>query len=286
MVRIRGLIKIRSVLRCETGLRIGGTPGATEIGGVENVIVKDPLTQLPYIPGSSLKGAMRSKYELFSNAKLTDKLRVRLHVCGDLGCDICTVFGTLPELVTKAQSRQAAEGDAEGAIVLTRLRVADAHATDDTLNSWKVFGAIEVKGENALDRLTSKANPRWVERVPRGSEFDVRMSYFVFESESNDWKRDVERLRVVFESMKLVEEDYLGGYGSRGYGRVRFKDISLTVHSRAYFRNPKEGNATMRLPESQGGEKQKEAAFGSLDDVLEAFEQLRSKIIEHLKSSD
>ncbi|MEM0348784.1 MAG: type III-A CRISPR-associated RAMP protein Csm3 [Candidatus Caldarchaeum sp.] len=271
MVRIAGFIKVNALLSCLTGLRIGGTPGGTEIGGVENVVIKDPFTQEPYIPGSSLKGAMRSKYELYRDLPLSTKLKMSIHLCDNIDCDVCIVFGRQPELVEKQQSQES--GEVQNILSLTRLRVSDSYATDQTRNRWRVFGSIEVKGENALDRLTSKANPRWVERIPKDSEFEVNMSYLVFDGEGNNGKRDVERFKIVFEAMKLVEEDYLGGYGSRGYGRIKFKNIVFKVISPNHFSNPKDG--VMKIPA--------EGYYETVDDVLTNIEDVKSQIMQFLK---
>jgi len=226
---LKGVVKIDFVLHCLTGLRIGVGAGGGEIGGVENVVIKDPLTQDPYIPGSSLKGAMRSRYELYRGLQLSKKLTVQMHLCGDPNCDVCVVFGRMPELLKDV------EQSTDQILNLTRLRVWDAFATAETRRNWNTFGSVEVKGENAIDRLTAAANPRHVERVVKGSEFECKMDFFIF-----DGGRDAERLRVVFEALKLVEEDYLGAYGSRGYGRVSFRNFRVRVLNRNYFANPAE----------------------------------------------
>jgi len=233
-IYLRGVLEIEAVIHCVTGLRIGSGPEVMEIGGVENVVVRDPLTRLPYIPGSALKGAMRSHYELFSDKPINHvvvksgekKLPIRIHLCGNPDCEICRVFGRTPEKIYEGDSQAD-----ENMIYTTRLKVDDAYPTIETIEKWESFlpGGVEVKWENVLDRLTSQANPRQVERVPAGSEFNVKMSYKVFD------EKDVDNIRVVVRSMKLVEDDYLGGYGSRGYGRVRFKNISATLKKREYY---------------------------------------------------
>jgi CRISPR-associated protein Csm3 len=83
LVVLQGVVKIGFIMRCETGLRIGGVARGGEIGGVENIIVRDPFTQEPYVPGSSLKGAMRSRYELYKGL-VGDKI----HLCKDLNCEV------------------------------------------------------------------------------------------------------------------------------------------------------------------------------------------------------
>lgn len=271
MVRLAGIVKVGSLLTCLTGLRIGGTAESIEIGGIENVVIKDPFTQEPYIPGSSLKGAMRSKYELFQNKPIDKKMRI--HLCGDIGCDVCSVFGTQPERVEEQSAPDEAKNVDRNLLSITRLRVSDSFATDETRRKWKVFGSVEVKGENALDRLTSKANPRWVERVPKDSEFEVKMSYFIFDGDGADAKKDVEHLKVVFEAMKLVEEDYLGGYGSRGYGRVKFNNIALKILAPSHFTNPNDG-VKMIPPEG---------SYNSVDEVLTKFEEIKTHIRSFLQ---
>lgn len=270
MVRLVGIVKLDSLLTCLTGLRIGGTAESIEIGGVENVVIKDPFTQEPYIPGSSLKGSMRSKYELFTNKPIDKKMRI--HLCGDINCDVCSVFGIQPERVGR-QSEGGQPNDVDRSLLsITRLRVSDSFATDETRRKWKVFGSVEVKGENALDRLTSKANPRWVERVPKDSEFEVKMSYFIFDGDGANAARDVERLKVVFEAMKLVEEDYLGGYGSRGYGRVKFKKIAFKVLAPTHFTNPNDG--VKNIPQ--------EGIYQTVDDVLINIEDIKFQVKKFL----
>jgi CRISPR-associated protein Csm3 len=227
---LKGIVKIDFILHCLTGLRIGGTAGGREIGGVENIVIKDPLTQEPYIPGSSLKGAMRARYELYKGYSLSKKLTVQMHLCEDQNCEVCVVFGRMPEFVEGTQQQSGQQ-----ILNLTRLRVWDAFATEDTKRRWSTFGSVEVKGENAIDRITGRANPRFVERIAKGSEFECKMGFFIF-----DDARDVERLRVVFEALKFVEEDYLGAYGSRGYGRVSFRGLKVRVFNTDYFARPSE----------------------------------------------
>jgi len=231
-ISLKGVLEIEMIMECLTGLRIGGGPEAMEIGGVENVVIKDPLTRLPYVPGSSLKGAMRAHYELFSKEPINHEVvrgpqKIRIHMCGKPDCEICRVFGRTPEKLESEGGGQVPDN----MIYTTRLKIDDAYPTNDTIEKWKSSSpeGVEVKYENVLDRLTSRANPRGVERVPRGSEFRVTMSYKIFD------EKDVENVSVVFQSLKLVEDGYLGAYGSRGYGRVRFKNISMRLKKREYY---------------------------------------------------
>jgi CRISPR-associated protein Csm3 len=231
---LKGVLEIEMTMECLTGLRIGAGPEVMEIGGVENVVIRDPLTRLPYVPGSSLKGAMRAHYELFSTRPINHEVvkgpqKIRMHMCKDPDCEICRVFGRTPEKLESGGAGQTQDN----MIYATRLKVDDAYPAEETVKRWEAFltEGVEVKYENVLDRLTSRANPRAVERVPKGSEFRVTMSYKIFD------RADVENVDIIFQSLKLVEDDYLGGYGSRGYGRVRFKNISMRLKKREYYEN-------------------------------------------------
>jgi CRISPR-associated protein Csm3 len=114
-----------------------------------------------------------------------------------------------------------------------RLRVFDAYPTWESMQ--KLQGTLgeniftEIKTENAINRLTSRANPRKVERVPAGVVFFGEMAFHLFA------KEDPELLKVVFEGMRLLEDDYLGGYGSRGSGKVRFENIEVVFRPKAYY---------------------------------------------------
>jgi CRISPR-associated protein Csm3 len=262
---LKGVLEIEMVMECLTGLRIGAGPEAMEIGGAENLVVKDPLTRLPYVPGSSLKGAMRARYELFSTRPINHEVvkgpqRIRMHMCEDPDCEICRVFGRTPE---KLESREAG-GAQDNMIYTTRLKIDDAYPTEETIGRWRDFSpeGVEVKWENVLDRLTSRANPRAVERVPRGSEFKITMSYKIFDQE------DVKNVVVIFQSLKLVEDDYLGGYGSRGYGRVRFKNITMRLKKREYYEKC-DDNAKKII-----GDKQ----YSSLEELLKNKEAVINEI--------
>ena len=109
-----------------------------------------------------------------------------------------------------------------------RLQFFDLFVTEDTKTN---FNAIEtdtyigeVKFENTINRASGVANPRQIERVPAGAEFDFKLVYNV--ENLQDVQEDLETLAEGFE---LLANDYLGGHGSRGYGRVRLHDIKLRV---------------------------------------------------------
>ena len=87
----------------------------------------------------------------------------------------------------------------------------------------------EVKSENAVDRITSQANPRTLERVPAGARFSFRLVLDVLCPE------DKPLLARVAEGLRLLEDDALGGGGSRGSGRVKFGSVKLLWRGKDYY---------------------------------------------------
>ncbi len=218
IVKLLGKVILVGEVHCETGMRIGGAREALEIGGIENIIIRDAITEEPYIPGSSLKGKMRSLLEKAYGKDIKENKDI--HTCNILGCEVCRVFGIPVE-----EAEEAKEG-----LWLTRLYVRDGRLTDSAREELKKqekeleVPYAEVKWENVINRITSKANPRQVERVPAGTSFKFEMVYNIYERE------DLGYLKGVFEALRLIEDDYLGGYGSRGYGKVVFSKIKITFN--------------------------------------------------------
>ncbi len=204
--------RIQGQIQVMTGLHIGASSEAIEIGGLDNPIIKDPINQAPYIPGSSLKGKMRSLAEIregrhAKNGNPCD--------CGKKDCSICPVFGT------SANKRPEDLGP-------TRIVVRDAHLSGKNGNgrSWAGKFAegdlpLEIKYENAINRITGVANPRPLERVPAGVEFDFNIAFKVFEGDPADY------FNTLLKAMRLLELDALGGAGSRGCGQVRFVNVKI-----------------------------------------------------------
>ncbi|HBY56976.1 MAG TPA: type III-A CRISPR-associated RAMP protein Csm3 [Candidatus Atribacteria bacterium] len=215
--------KISGKIHCETGLHIGVSRDNIQIGGIDNPVIRNSLDNLPYIPGSSLKGKLRSLVEW----KYTDikSKNGNIHNCSDANCPICRIFGTTDE--------NAAFGP-------TRLIVRDAFIVEKDKKEKSLIlesmekNYFEIKEEVSIDRLrgtAAKAGPRTMERVPAGVEFDFEMVYRIFEFEEGDQLNQVEKdnkmFNYVIEAMSLLEKDVLGGSGSRGYGKVKFKDIRI-----------------------------------------------------------
>jgi len=229
ILQLKGYKVIKGTITCKTGLHIGGTAETIEIGGMDNPIIKHPITQLPYIPGSSIKGKMRSllewkldNFQPDGNVHQYDGRK-----CMREKCPICRIFGTSSD---KAQ------------IGPSRLIVRDASLTEDSqkeledLKKKKGLMYAEEKTENTINRITAKANPRTQERVPANIVFNFEMIYRIFELNNDKGKVDEELFKYVEEGIKLIETDALGGSGSRGYGKVEFNyevtDYSLKTDNK------------------------------------------------------
>jgi CRISPR-associated protein Csm3 len=209
-MKLDGFVEVEAKIKCLTGCRIGGTESGFEIGGIDNPILRNPLNGLPYIPGSSLKGKIRSLLELKHNKVYQDE-RKRIGApcqCGKEDCFVCSLFGC---------------GDARNIISPTRLIFRDSFMDDESI---KTFGKIvkdyaEVKTEVKIDRNTStSADPRENYRIPAGTNFDMQISIRIFSGDKrflSDW------IGKLAEGFDLLECDYLGGSGTRGYGKVAFR---------------------------------------------------------------
>lgn len=200
-----GKMLIKCKMTVLTGMHIGGSSAFSAIGAVDSVVVRDALTGEPMLPGSSLKGKMRTLLaKRIKNDFITQE-------CANDPDVIKRLFGT-------AGNNQHGESP-KGA----RLQFADAFLSNaDMLRNRN--GMTEVKFENTIDRITSIAMPRQIERVVRGAEFDIRMVYIMEKAE--ELREDIENIA---EALKLVSMDYLGGHGSRGYGKVAFSEFGLEV---------------------------------------------------------
>jgi CRISPR-associated protein Csm3 len=236
-LKLVGKLILSSDLHCETGLHIGAGKGSLEIGGADNPVVKDAFG-LPYIPGSSLRGKLRSLLEnalgLTSPSELVylSKRRgqeVRIHQSDRPDDEICLLFGRNPGRAERVEGEALESKVASPA----RLTVYDAPLDPDSITAQMRENLddeiTEVKSENAIDRITSQANPRTLERVPAGARFRVRMVLDVLCDED---KALAPRL---LEGLRLLEDDALGGGGSRGSGRVRFSNVKVSWRNREFY---------------------------------------------------
>jgi len=209
-----------------TGLAIRGEKETFEVGGLDNPVLRvvykntksnGEIKRIPIIPGSSLKGKIRCelvrKYRLYKEVEKEEEEEEEEDIGEDLDKDpkignkIKRLFGT-----------QARRG---------RLIFSDLLPTNETLEYWDELErrdltfdyGTETKMENSIVRSSGKAiNPRTMERVVVGSVFKGLITYIV--ENEGEMQEDLEFLE---EGLELVAKTYLGGCGSRGYGRVKIK---------------------------------------------------------------
>ncbi|MEO0192527.1 MAG: type III-A CRISPR-associated RAMP protein Csm3 [candidate division WOR-3 bacterium] len=238
----KGNLIVEGKIVCKTALHIGGAKDTYEIGGMDNPVIKT-IKGIPYIPGSSLKGKLRSLAE-WSLGKIGPDGSVCK--CSRPECPICRVFGTPAEKERKFGP--------------TRLVVRDAFLTNESKALLLDMGSLtEVKTENAINRISGKAeNPRPVERVPEGTEFEFSMVYSIYEIPGENERLDIEFFPYIFKAMALLEDSYLGGMGTRGSGQVEFKDLKMVFRSKNYYlkgdtEKPVEG-VKIRMTEEEKGD--------------------------------
>ncbi len=194
-------IKINTTLDLLTGLHIGGSGDNVEIGGIDNPVIKIATKDnQPYIPGSSLKGKMRC---------LLEQIAGSAKVGGDT--NVNNLFGY-------SQSNQP-----------SKLIVRDSLLTEDSARKLRENDNLDMpytesKWENVIDRVKGTAeHPRQTERIPAGVSFNVE---FVINVWDNDKEEDL--LTLLKKGMNALENDYLGGSGSRGYGQIKFGELKQT----------------------------------------------------------
>ena len=199
-------IKINTSITLVTGLHIGGSKDNIEIGGIDSPVIKIATDKgKPYIPGSSLKGKMRC---------LLEQTKGKL-----LGGDpeINSVFGyTDDKSISKILVRDAYLRE-ESVLLLENCQNLDTQYTEN-------------KYENTIDRrsgTTVKGGIRQIERIPAGVSFDVEFIVNVWETESGNTDEDLS-LALLQKGINALENDYLGGSGSRGYGQIKFGELKYS----------------------------------------------------------
>ena len=232
-----GKLMLDGEMICETGLHIGAGKGSLDLGGADNPVVKDAFGR-PYVPGSSLRGKMRSLLEQSAGLVAPSDLvflsrrrgqEVRIHQSDEPGDEICLLFGRNPGRVERVS------GDAMEPKTATpaRLTAYDAPLDLDSITVQMRENLddelTEVKSENAIDRITAQSSARTLERVPAGAKFKVRLVLDILCAE------DRELVAILVQGIRLLEDDALGGGGSRGSGRVRFSGWKLSWRNKAYY---------------------------------------------------
>lgn len=219
-----------------SGLRIGGGNDEMHIGGIDNPVIKHPYTLEPYLPGSSLKGKMRSLLEWRAGI---------VGICkgGPVAAeDLAGMNGE--------QKRQAeaiirlfgmagnANREEQGDYGPSRLAFWDCPLAESSRTRIGADNLLftEAKSENTINRISGVAeHPRQMERVPAGVHFDFRLNLRVLDGDEDSL------LDTLLDGLKLLELDSLGGSGSRGYGKIAFRDMTLDggcIETRLQGRDP------------------------------------------------
>jgi CRISPR-associated protein Csm3 len=236
-LKLIGTLILEGEMHCETGLHVGAGKGSLEIGGADNPVVKDAHGR-PYVPGSTLRGRIRALLEQSTGMAIPSELvfiskrkgqEVRIHQSDRPDDEICILFGRSPGRMEKVGGGDIESNHATPA----RLSVFDAPLVLDSITPQMRETLddelTEVKSENAIDRITSQANPRTLERVPAGARFRVRLVLDILCAEDSTLPA------LVVQGLRLLEDDALGGGGSRGSGRVSFDNLKMTWRGKDYY---------------------------------------------------
>ncbi|MCS7028112.1 MAG: type III-A CRISPR-associated RAMP protein Csm3 [Bacteroidia bacterium] len=198
-MKLESKIILKGTITTKTGLHIGGAKASMDIGGLDLPVIKTP-TGVPYIPGSSLKGKIRS---LLAKKEGSDDIKNDSEI-------LCKMFGGIEAKQSKTQGT---------ARLIFRDAFLDEKKFQEAFPARKVkleTEFTEIKTENTIERTTGKAqHPRTIERVPAGAVFDFEI---VLDKYSNDEAKEI--LQKLQEGIELLNQDYLGGSGTRGYGKV------------------------------------------------------------------
>lgn len=199
-IKLKKKIIYTGTITLVTGLHIGGTNTALNIGGIDKSVVCNPINNIPYIPGSSLKGKMRALVEIAKGC-ISNK--------GKASEDPNSISGKLFGVATGKDDNRP-----------SRLIVRDAELDVSNKEMFANTDLLytESKTEAVINRVTAEAKPRTFERVPAGAQFKLNMVLNIFDGEDEE-----ELVRTLNFAIELLQDDYLGGHGSRGYGQVKIK---------------------------------------------------------------
>ena len=218
-ITLKKKILIKGEIEALSGLLIGGSNTAMGIGGPDKMVIRNPVNNEPYVPGSSLKGKMRSLLEVsYGHIKDVRMGNVRFGPHDNPEFITTVLFGSASTDQNQRPSR-----------IIFR---------DGRLLNGSEFGNktdlpfTESKTEVVIDRITSAAMPRTFERVPAGAKFELDIVLNIFEGDN---KTEEELLTLTLRGLQMLQDDYLGGSGSRGSGRVKFKIASITERKVAYY---------------------------------------------------
>lgn len=196
-------IFLNGTIELLTGLHISSFNENFSLGIIDYATMRDPITHQPFIPGSSIKGKLRA---LLENCAQTE----------DNGDSNPTVIGLLFGMPAKHAGATPA-----------RAIFRDAQLTEESKGVTLPFADLpytEIKKEASIDRTTGQARPMLVERIPPGLTFVFDVIVTIYEDDPED-----QLLQTLFQGLELLQDDYLGGRGSRGYGAVKLHITSIKV---------------------------------------------------------
>ena len=361
--RLLGKLYIKGTIEVKTGLMIGSADGKLDIGGLDKLVVRDPITEYPYIPGSSLKGKLRSLWERFLNKPLNREAggiwryesdhtadgctKIKngstsqfIFFDGAANCEISRVFGsTGNKCWVKATDKDKKQKEDEyilrennhsrfGKQVLeeqendenvdrykeidghnypARLIVRDSHLTEDSANELEVglntgLYMTERKFENGIDRITAAATPRQFERVPKGAKFEFEMIYSVEQQDvplenaesqlteqelaenayENAYLETIHDLKNIAIALAILEDDALGGSGSRGYGKVKFTGFQIVYHDYQKLKNGDLENYPIKLNQDENNKELEIREIANLLQQLQDGGGLEKKLLQQL----
>ena len=196
-------IKISGKIKVVTGMHIGGSSAFSAIGAVDSPVIRDKQSDLPMIPGTTLKGKLRT---LMAKG-FSDSVSAMIGKHDDDPEIVLRLFGNAKKTVQEHRNSRLIFSD----MILSNM---------DELKQLDIHSATEVKFENTISRTTADATPRQIERVIRGAEFGLNLIYEVKDEETM-----IQDFEILKNGFKLLQYDYLGGSGSRGYGKIHLKDL-------------------------------------------------------------
>ena len=212
-MKLEGIKEIKATIVVKTGLHIGGNSNEIKIGGIDNPVIKNPFTNEPYIPGSSIKGKIRTLLEWHFGV-VNDKNPVDIQEEENNKNEDAIIIAKLFGNGATIKDPQLAKK-----IGPTRVSFSDCSLKnkEDLLDKNAIT---EEKIEVSINRLTGTAlHPRHTERVPAGAEFDFNITFMKFDEDEENFEK------ILALGMKLLELTNLGGNGSRGYGKIEFTNI-------------------------------------------------------------
>lgn len=234
-MKLTEIKKLEGKIILRSGLHIGSGNMEMHIGGTDSPVIKHPHTLEPYIPGSSLKGKVRSLLEMESGLMIYTDGNV-------VSSETLKKVKDNPELKNKCEEilkifgSSGADKEDETGFGPTRVSFADCYLDDEWRkkagdNRWLLT---EEKSENVINRIKGTAeHPRFIERVPEGTKFKFLVTFKILQD------TDAELFnKVLLKGLKLLEMDALGGNGSRGYGRISFEFNDNEINEKFKTFNP------------------------------------------------